>query len=135
MKFYWITPGFYTLNENLSIFPLCIYSMDICPNKIFISIWHFPVQKKIHKENIGTKRQTLEACLDPWKTFKIKPLQKYSTAFSYELLSLLYKLLYTEPYLEPNQTSKVELLRKCLAAFSHSHCRKNSILDVSLGSE
>ena len=32
-----------------------LVSMEICPKGIFISIWHLPVQIKVHKENIGTK--------------------------------------------------------------------------------
>ena len=70
--------------------------MNTCPKGIFISIWHLPVEIKVHQENIRTKRETSEAYSEPCQKSKMKFfLRKYLPAFSYELLSLLSKLIYT----------------------------------------
>ena len=45
-------------------------------------------------------------------------LWKYLTSFSYKLLSFFSKLLYTETYPEPSQTSKMELFAKILNGLS-----------------
>ena len=71
-------------NSNYDIlFSSWLVSMEICPKGIFMSIWHLPVQVKIHKQNIRTKRETLEAYSEPCQTSKMKLFAKYLTAFSY----------------------------------------------------
>ena len=46
--------------------------MEICPKGTFISIWHFPVQIKVYKENTRTNRETSETFSEPRQTSKMK---------------------------------------------------------------
>ena len=90
-----------------------LVSMEIYPKRIFISIWHPPVQIKVHKENIRTKLETSDAYSEPCQTSKMK-LFSYLT---FLLLFLLSKLKYTEAYLEPSETSKIKLFTKIVNSF------------------
>ena len=46
--------------------------MEICPKGIFIPILHLPVQVKLPKENIRTKRETSDAYSEHCQTAKRK---------------------------------------------------------------
>ena len=52
--------------------------MEICPKGTFISIWHFPVQIKVYKENTRTNRETSETYSEPRQTSKMKLSDYYS---------------------------------------------------------
>ena len=75
--------------------------MEICPKGVFISIWLLPVQIKVQKENIRTKRETSEAYSEPYKTSKMKLFTKILNGF-HLLFSLLSKM-----YSELNRASKI----------------------------
>ena len=90
--------------------------MNICPKGIFISIWHFPVQIKVHKENIRTNSDDSEVYSEPFKTSKMKLFAKLLNGFEL-LFSLLSKLLYTDAYSEPSRTSKMKLFAKKANSF------------------
>ena len=85
--------------------------MEICPKRIFISVWHLPGQIKVHKENIRKKRETSEAYSEPCQTWKMKLFAKIHNAFQL-LLSLLSKVSYTEAYSEPSRISKMDFFAK-----------------------
>ena len=90
--------------------------MNIYPKGIFISIWHFSVQIKVHKENIRTNSDDTEVYSEPFKTSKMKFFAKLLNGFEL-LFSLLSKLLYTDAYSEPSQTSKMKLFAKKANSF------------------
>ena len=50
--------------------------MEICPKGNFIPILHLPVQVKVPKENIRTKRETSDAYLEHCQTAKRKRFAK-----------------------------------------------------------
>ena len=62
--------------------------MNICPKGIFISIWHFPVQIKVHKENIRTNSDDSDVYSEPFKTSKMKLFAKLLNGF--ELLTIFF---------------------------------------------
>ena len=72
-----------------------ILYMEIFPNHDFISIWHLPVQIKVHKENIRTKCDTSEAYKEPCQTSKMKLFGKILYGFQL-IIVLLSKLSHTE---------------------------------------
>ena len=92
-------------------------------------MWQLRVQIKVQKENIRTKRETLEAHLEYCQTFKTKLFAKIINGFQ-PLFPLLSKLLYTDAYSEPSRTSKMEL---SLLAVNNFH--KKLHLRCSMGSE
>ena len=58
-----------------------LVSMEIYPKGNFFSIWHLPIQIKVHKENIITKRETSVSYLEPCQTFKMKLFAKVRKGF------------------------------------------------------
>ena len=92
--------------------------MEICPKGVFISIWLLPVQIKVQKENIRTKRETSEAYSEPYKTSKMKLFTKILNGF-HLLFSLLSKM-----YSELNRASKkngFQLLLPLLPKLFYTH--------------
>ena len=64
--------------------------MEICHKGIFISIWHLPVQIKVHEENIRTKSETSEEYLEHCQTSKIKLFAEMLKGF--QLVTIVFIL-------------------------------------------
>ena len=58
-----------------------LVSMETLPKGIFIANFYLPVQIKVHKENIRTKRETSEAYSEPCETSEMELFAKILNGF------------------------------------------------------
>ena len=94
-----------------------LVSMEICPQGISIFIWHSLLKSKSTKRTQGQSLRPKRRIQNLVKRLRWSFLRKYLRTFSYKLLSLLSKLLYTEAYPEPSGTSKMDFLATTLNGF------------------
>ena len=75
-------------NQNYNVFlSVLLVSMEVGPKGFSISVWHLPVEIKVHVENIRTKRKTSEAYSQPCQTSKMKLFAK--TLNRFQLLTIV----------------------------------------------
>ena len=76
-------------NQNYHVLlSVLLVSMEVCPKGISISIWHLPVEIKVHIENIRTKSKTSEAYSQPCQTSKMNLFVK--TLNRFQLLTIVF---------------------------------------------
>ena len=98
-------------NYHVLLSVLSVY-MEICPKEVFISIWHLRVQIKVHKENMRTKCETLEAYSEPCQTSKIKLFAKILNGFQL-LTTVFFKNYYIQRCIQiPDKHLRCSFLRK-----------------------
>ena len=91
--------------------------MEICPQGISIFILYSLLKSKSTKRTQGQSLRPKRRIQNLVKRLRWSFLRKYLRTFSYKLLSLLSKLLYTEAYPEPSGTSKMDFLATTLNGF------------------
>ena len=79
------------LNHDV-LLSMWLISMEICPKGTFISIWHLPPQRE-HKNKLPLHSE-------PCQISKMKLFANILNDFTYQILSLLSKIIYIDVYSE-----------------------------------